>query len=296
MNTTINIPALLDEKQEITVTEHFNAAAQLYREWSPEGHLHFGYYQIGTSPLNRKQQLEAMVDEVVTELHTDREERVADMGCGYGTAAIHIAKKKRVHVDGFTIINEQIKSGDLAKKHAGVNDLVRLHKRDFRATEMPNASYDGAYALESLCYGTGPGKDDVLSEIHRILKPGKKLCLVDGFVLAQPKRGSFAEAILNKVAKGWAVDQFAQREAFIEALYQIGFAKVKVRDLSLRVAPSAFHAPPLIVRSFLKRLLMLNPMKRKERAHLASCFWGLILGMFMKNFRYLMITTTKEEN
>ena len=293
MNTALTYEKQDQLPQEISVTEHFNAAARLYREWSPEGHLHFGYYQIGSCPLTRRHQLEAMVNNTVEELNIDYKKRIADMGCGYGTAAIHIARMKGVYVDGFTIINEQVKSGSVTKKKAGVDDLVRLHCRDFRKTEMEPNTYDGAYALESLCYGTGAGKRDVLQEIYRILKPGAKLCLVDGFVLAPPRKGGLRDAVLNKVTKGWAVDQFAQKDEFIETLHSLGFTNLQTKDLSLRIAPSAMHAPPLIVMSFLKRILLFNPMRRKERAHLASCFWGLVLGMFMKNFRYISITATK---
>lgn len=292
MKATLSIDRIIDNN--ISVPEHFEAAAALYREWSPVGHLHFGYYTFGSCPLFRNQQLEAMVNNTVERLNIHGNKHIADIGCGYGTAAIHSARKMGIRVDGFTNIEEQVNTGNIAKKEAGVDDLVRLYTRDFRHTEMSDNSYDGAYALESICYGTGAGKQDVLQEVHRILKPGANISLVDGFILERTKPGSFRGGVLQKVTKGWAVDQFANKEAFIEALHKVGFKNVRVRDLSLRVAPTAMHAPHLIVLSFLKRLIMLDPMRRKERAHLASCFWGLILGMFRKNFRYLQITATKE--
>lgn len=42
-------------------------------------------------------------------------------------------------------------------------------------------SADGAYALESCCHAPGPDKLEFLAELHRVLKPGARFAVADGF-------------------------------------------------------------------------------------------------------------------
>lgn len=290
-----NAVAITSHKPPISVSEHFTHAADLYHVWSPAGHLHFGFWKKGLNPFVRHGMLAEMVEQVYNELRITApvDAKLADLGCGYGSAAMQLASGKNTSIDAYTIIRSQVEEGNRRVDNLGLGNLVNLFKRDFRRTEAKDNLYDGAYALESLCYASGNHKSDVLQEIHRILKPGSRLCLTDGFIIERIPSKGIRRMILNKVTKGWAVEQFAQRDAFVESLRSLGFEDIKVKDLSLRVAPSVLHAPPLIVKSVIDRIIEKRPIDPMERAHLASCFWGLALGLFRRHFRYLMVSATK---
>src|SRR6187397_44668 len=108
------------------VTAHFRASAELYRLWSPEGHLHFGYWAWPMNPFRRKAMLEALVHHVVRELDPRPHQRLVDFGCGYGSAARLVAEAYRTSVDAFTVVAEQVQEGTAAALADGTADRVTM--------------------------------------------------------------------------------------------------------------------------------------------------------------------------
>lgn len=273
------------------VTAHFHASATLYRLWSPDGHLHFGYWRWPLSPFGRRAMLEELVHQVVAPLEVKAGHHLADLGCGYGSAARLVARRYGAHVDAFTVVREQVHEGMVAGLVDGTYDRVRMHFRDFRDTGLPDAGMDGVYALESLCYGAGHGKDDVLAEAARILKPGGRLALVDGFLLHEPR--GWRKGLVGTVAEGWALPCFPKLRSFTKALERQGFTDVRVRDLSWRMGPCALHGLPLLARTALCQAFSGERMDPLERAHLRSCGLGILLGTQHDLFRYCLVTATR---
>jgi cyclopropane fatty-acyl-phospholipid synthase-like methyltransferase len=290
--TTMTRPQQRTAVFDPKVTAHFHASAELYKLWSPEGHLHFGYWKWPMNPFRRKPMLEALVHQVVHELDPKPGKHLADLGCGYGAAARLVASTYRTNVEAFTVVEEQMQEGTIAALLDGTFDRVTMRLRDFRRTGLPDASMDGAYALESLCYGQGPGKADVLAEAARVLKPGARLALVDGFVVSRAK--GWRKKLVDTVAKGWALPRFPDLKAFTQALEANGFKDVHVQDLSWRMGPCALHGLPLLAYTFLRQLLSGERMPPLELAHLRSCGLGIFLGTQRDLFRYCMVTATRK--
>lgn len=274
---------------DTAVLAHFHASAELYRSWSHAGHLHFGYWRWPLSPLGRPAMLDELVHHVIRGLRPLPGQRYADLGCGYGSAARLAAGSCSISVDAFTVIPEQVAEG--SRLAALERVPVHMHLKDFRCTGLPDASMDAVYAIESLCYGSGPSKHDVLHEAARILKPGARLAVVDGFLLKRPRgmRGDLVET----VEQGWALPCFPERGPFLEALSNCGFRNIHVEDLSFRIAPCAFHGLPLMLRTLFERWYSRKPISRLESAHLRSCMLGILLGTQLDLFRYCLITAEK---
>ena len=272
------------------VIDHFHASAALYKMWSMDGHLHFGYWKWPMNIAHRKGMLEAMVHRVVRELRPRVGQRLADLGCGYGASARLVASTYDCAVDAFTVVPEQVEEG--CARAAADHVDVTMHLRDFRHTDLPKASMDGVYALESLCYGSGHGKADVLMEAARILKPAGRIALVDGFILKPPD--GLRERMVRTVERGWAVPCFPRQGSFIRALERAGFTDIRISDLSWNVAPSAAHGLPLMAWTKLNSLVSGKRLDPLERAHLKSCLYGIALGTQRDLFRYMLITAQKQ--
>ena len=272
------------------VTAHFRASADLYKLWSPEGHLHFGYWHWPMNPFRRKPMLEALVHLVVRELDPKPRKCFADLGCGYGSAARLVGTAYNTFVEAFTVVEEQMQEGTTAALADGTSDRVTMKLRDFRDTGLPDASMDGVYALESLCYGTGLGKGDVLAEAARILKPGARLATADGFLVKQAR--GVKKRMVDTITNGWALPCFPDLACFTEALESNGFADVQVEDLSWKMGPCALHGVPLLAYTLARRSLG-KGMEPLEKAHLRSCALGILLGTQHSLFRYCMVTATR---
>lgn len=273
------------------VRAHFMASAALYKRWSPEGHLHFGHWQRGISLLDRRAMLEAMVRQVANALGLRRGERVGDLGCGYGAAARLIAKEREIRAVAISVVQEQVDEGRTINSSEAMAGQVCMLQGDFRHTPLGDGSLDAAYFLESICYAEGAAKADALSEAARILKPGGRIAVADGYLLKEAK--GLRGLMVRTVEKGWALPCFPQRLDFIEALESNGFTDVRVQDLSWNVAPCAVHGPLLMVRCWLDRLRGGTKLDALERAHLRSCLLGILLGTQRDLFRYLLISATK---
>jgi cyclopropane fatty-acyl-phospholipid synthase-like methyltransferase len=273
------------------VKAHFNASAALYRLWSPEGHLHFGYWRWPMNPFARRPMLEELVRQVVLELKQQAGARLADMGCGYGTAARWIAKHCGMSVEAFTIVEAQVQEGTRAFQADPTPSVVTMRLADFRATGLADASMDGAYGIESLCYGTGPGKQDALHEVARILKPGGRLVVADGFLMKEPR---LRKQLVDTVARGWALPGFPRLDPFLEALKAEGFTDIKAVDRSWRLSVSGFHGLVLLVWTLLGQFLRGGTMTPLEKAHLRSCALGIFLGTQRDLFRYYVVSATKK--
>ena len=72
---------------------------------------------------------------------------------------------------------------------------MRVIQGDYEDTILPAGSFDGAYALESTCHWHGADKSALLSEAHRLLRPGGRLVVADGFL----SDGRFASVVQQRI-------------------------------------------------------------------------------------------------
>ena len=156
------------------VADHYDELDPIYRALWGE-HVHHGLWRSGTeTPL---QAVEALSELVAERLALKPGAALVDIGCGYGATARRFAARGAT-VTGFTLSAEQV-------AHAPPAADVTLLCRDWLANELPDASADGAYAIESSEHIDD--KAGFFAEAARVLKPGGRLVVCAWLTDEDPK-------------------------------------------------------------------------------------------------------------
>ncbi|MEV7319250.1 cyclopropane-fatty-acyl-phospholipid synthase family protein [Streptomyces sp. NPDC093970] len=100
-------------------------------------------------------------------------QRLLDVGCGWGSMAIHAAREHGVSVVGITLSQEQAAYARKRVADEGLTDRVEIRVQDYR--DVRDGPYD---AISSIGMAEHVGAEKYLeyaSDLYRLLKPGGRL-------------------------------------------------------------------------------------------------------------------------
>lgn len=268
------------------ISEYYDDTVADYGAWSREGYLHYGYWRPWLNPFRRKPMLEEMNRLIFRYLNLSelQEGQVADLGCGFGAVSRFGSRQfPKLKFHAVTISPGQIE----AAKQRHQDERVEYHCADYHAVPLQDASVQRIFYLESLCHSTRP--DDALAEAARILEPGGRIVLTDGF-LARPlhKTSGFFRYIVKAVAHNWAVPMFHEIETARNWTGGGNLRLVQDFECGWHLGPSALHAVHLTCIHFVK-LLFRGRVTRWQWRHLFASAFTIVLGLYRRNFRYHLI-------
>jgi len=245
---TIARPRMADVTPRISLEQYYSEAGPDYAAWSPAFNMHFGYYcRAAANPLNREAMLEQMNKEVRARLQLDAiaKPNLLDLGCGLGATMRSIAHHlPTATLSGVTRVPWQVEQARVLNDAAGCGDRTTVIEADYEdLLPLADSTYDGIYALESSCHAHGADKAALLAQAHRLLRPGGRLVVVDGFLADKRFPTPLQERVYRRLCECWVIEQFANLHLFTARLKQLGFSQITVEHLQLRVAPSVAHVP-----------------------------------------------------
>jgi cyclopropane-fatty-acyl-phospholipid synthase len=127
-----------------------------------------GLFSRGAQTLEAAQR--AKLDLIAQKLELTAGQRVLDVGCGWGSFAIHAARDYGVSVTGITLSPSQ---AELARKlvaDAGVADRVEIRIADYR--ELTGEPYDAIASIGMVEHVGQSQIDTYARSLFRVLKPG----------------------------------------------------------------------------------------------------------------------------
>ncbi|BBC33754.1 Cyclopropane-fatty-acyl-phospholipid synthase [Streptomyces graminofaciens] len=118
-------------------------------------------------------------------------QRLLDVGCGWGSMAVHAARDHGVHVVGITLSQEQAVYARKRVADEGLTDRVEIRVQDYR--DVTDGPYD---AISSIGMAEHVGADKYLEyaeNLHRLLAPGGRL--LNHQISRRPRRDESAYSI-----------------------------------------------------------------------------------------------------
>lgn len=245
MNAALDLLSPALETTAERFQRYYEESGPDYAAWSPNFNMHFGFFRWGMNPLRREAMLEQMNREVLSRLQLREGERarVLDMGCGLGASLRSFARQfPSADLCGITMVPWQIEQGRSLNRRCPQGGSIKLALGDYERTCLPSESFDAVCAIESSCYGAGANKSALLHEAHRLLCPGGRIVVADGFVGPGRWHGP-QKSIYRKLCDCWVIETLGHLDEFTRALVRTGFRDIAVEQVQGRVAPSVLHVP-----------------------------------------------------
>lgn len=266
-----------------------------YRAWSRNFNMHFGFYRWGMNPLALESMLEEMSQQVFRRLDLHDGMKILDLGCGLGAPTRALIRQHDVVATGVTKVEWQITMAQKLSMGIPAHGSIEWKLGDFTALDdLPGGAYQAAFSIEACCHAEGDDKEGFIQECSRLLEPGAKLVVADGFMKKSMGLPRWYAALLGYMTRNWAVERFADLTAFCTCLERHGFTVLAREDISWRIAPSVFHVPRVTAKFLAGELLLRRKKLNSVRwGHIIACLLAPWIGLGRSYFGYYLVTAQK---
>jgi len=217
------------------IIEYYKDTENAYKDsWDLNNSLaiHYGYWdeKVNSFPESLLRMNEIMIE--TAEIKST--DKVLDAGCGVGGSSIFMATVLVCKVTGITLSERQVQQANENAAKKNVEDLVNFKAMDYSATDFPDASFDVVWGCESICYADD--KEKFIKEAFRLLKPGGRLIVADGFVSEFTNNEN---PIIRQWADGWQVNYLESPERFKNFMQAAGFTDINYHNISKQASHSS---------------------------------------------------------
>lgn len=251
--------------------------------------IHYGYWDDHVSSF--QESLIRMNEVMMIAAGIKPTDWVLDAGCGVGGSSIFLASMLGCRVTGITLSERQREQATANAKKKDIGDLVDFKVMNYAATDFPDASFDVVWGCESICYADD--KEQFIKEAYRLLKPGGRLVVADGFVSAFENNDN---TIIRRWLDGWLVNYLETPERFTQFMSNTGFKEITCRNISKQASHSARRLYRFYFLASLyllwKKINFSKPATKFQKKNIAACkyqYKGIKKGLW----QYGLITGKK---
>jgi cyclopropane fatty-acyl-phospholipid synthase-like methyltransferase len=219
---------MLTEEYHKNIVEYYKATENAYKDsWDLDNSLaiHYGYWdeKVKSFPQSLLRMNEVMIEAGVI----NSNDSVLDAGCGVGGSSIFLASHLGCRVTGITLSERQVQQASSNAKQRAVESLIDFKVMNYCNTTFSDESFDVVWGCESICYADD--KEKFIKEAFRLLKPGGRLIIGDGFVTEFENND---QSVIRQWLDGWQVNYLESPDRFSQFMQQAGFTNIVYRDIS----------------------------------------------------------------
>jgi len=149
------------------VAHHYNLDETFYRGFLDQDmHYSCAYYRDAGITLEEAQREKCALIARKLDLRPDM--RVLDIGCGWGSLAMHLAERHGVHVTGITLSETQLAAAKRRAKERGLAQRLEFRLEDYRDT---TGRYDAVVSVGMFEHVGRPQYGRYFARIHQLLAP-----------------------------------------------------------------------------------------------------------------------------
>jgi cyclopropane fatty-acyl-phospholipid synthase-like methyltransferase len=280
------------EEYHKRIVEYYNSTENAYKDsWDLDNSLaiHYGYWdkKVRSFPQSLLRMNEVMMEAARIKIN----DTVLDAGCGVGGSSVFIASKTGCRVTGITLSERQVQQAVFNAKQKNLQGFVEFKVMDYCDTSFANESFDIVWGCESICYAGD--KEKFIKEAFRLLKPGGRLVMADGFVT---KFENNNDPVIRQWLDGWQVNYLETPGRLKQFMQTAGYIDVGYTDISKYTAPSSrrllrfYYLASLYI--LWKKLTFSNRATEMQMKNITACKCQY-KGMKKRLWQYGLVVGTK---
>jgi cyclopropane-fatty-acyl-phospholipid synthase len=158
------------ERDLVAVTSHYDVSTKFYKLWL-DRHMVYscGYFANPNASLDTAQ--EQKLDYICRKLRLSPNEKLLDIGCGWGGLLMHAAQHYGVKAIGITLSEPQAKLARERIVQAGLTDRCQVHVCDYRDLESEK-DYDKLVSVGMVEHVGEALLPEYFSRAWNVLRPG----------------------------------------------------------------------------------------------------------------------------